>query len=110
MKRNTGCFEISLSVAVLMVAMLVVMWTQRPAVMCTMPREAARRLLLTRETDREHLARDRAEAYRIEQRYRGSAAISAQQQNACEATLVQQVVAMHGVTADQAGAGVKSGH
>ena len=109
MTPNTGWFEISSSVAMLMVAMLVVMWAQRPAEMCTMPPEAARRLVLTRETDQEHLSRDRAEADRIEQRYRASAAISAPQQSACEATLVQQIMTTHGVTADQVGPGVTFG-
>ena len=110
MKSNTGWFEISSSVAVLMVAMLVVMWAQRPAVLCTMPPEAVRRLVLTRETDREHLSRHRAEADRIEQRYSGSGTISAQAQSACEDTLVQQIMATHGVTADQVGPGVSPAH
>ena len=110
MEPRTGRRELWLSVAVLMAAMLVVMWAQRPAVFCTMPAEPARRLVLTRETDREHLSRDRAEAHRIVQRYKDSAAISAEQQNACEATLVQQIVTMHGVAADQAGPDLSFGH
>jgi hypothetical protein len=104
MKRSSGWTETSVSVAVLVGAMLVVMWAQRPAG-CTMPVESARHLVLTRETDREHLSRDRAEASRIEQRYKQSGEVSAQQQSACAAGLVQQIIATHGVTPEQASPG-----
>ena len=102
MRPSTGALEISLSVAALMVVMLGVMWAQRPASMCTMPSEAVRRLVLTRDTDREHLTRDRAAAVRIEERYREASARSDSDQQACAATLVQQIMALHAVTFDQA--------
>ena len=104
MKAHAGWFDVSLFAAALLVAMLVVMWAQRPTAPCTMPPEAARRLVLTRETDREHLSRDGAEADRIERRDMASVAIAPQQQSrldACEATLVRQIVTTQGVTADQ---------
>jgi hypothetical protein len=85
--------------------MLLVMWAQNPAVACAMPREAAQRLILTRQIDREHLARDRTEAVRIERRFAASHAASPARQDdvsACEATLAREIVDMHGVTVDQA--------
>jgi hypothetical protein len=90
---------------VLTAVMLLVMWAQNPAITCAMPREAAQRLILTRQIDREHLARDRAEAVRIERRFADSqAGLPARQDdvNACEATLAREIVVMHGVTPDQA--------
>jgi hypothetical protein len=96
--------ELWLLAAVLGAAMLLAMWAQRPLSTCTMPAEAARRLILTRDVDREHLARDHAEAKRVERRYTAATAGSPEQQSrldACEATLVRQIETMHGVTADQ---------
>ena len=84
--------------------MLLVMWAQNPVVTCAMPHEAAQHLILTRQIDREHLSRDRTEAVRIERRFAASHDGSAERQrdiDACEATLAREIVALHGVTAEQ---------
>jgi hypothetical protein len=91
--------------ATLLALTLLVMWAQNPTATCAMPREAAQRLILTRQIDREHLARDRMEAVRIERRFAESQAGSPARQSdvdACEARLAREIVTMHGVTADQA--------
>jgi hypothetical protein len=85
--------------------MLFAMWAQNPTVTCTMPREAPQRLILTRDVDRDHLSRDRMEAARIERRYAAAQAGSPERQadvDRCEASLAREIVALHGVTADQA--------
>jgi len=69
MKPPGAWFELSLTVAGLMVGMLVVMWVQRPETSCTLSLEAPRLLVLSREIDREHLAADLASANRIARRY-----------------------------------------
>jgi len=91
--------------ATLTAVMLLVMWAQNRTVLCAMPREAAQRLILTRQIDREHLARDRMEAVRIERRFAASQAGSPERQgdvDACDATLAREIVTMHSVTAEQA--------
>jgi hypothetical protein len=96
--------ELSLAAAILLVGMLVVMWVQRPEAGCTLSLEAPRHLVLSRETDREHLAADVASAGRIARRYMLSDA-NPDQQHArlagCEATLVRQIAARHGLSPDQ---------
>jgi hypothetical protein len=85
--------------------MLLVMWAQNPTVRCAMPHEAAQQLILTRQIDREHLSRDRTEAVRIERRFAAFHVGSPERQSdvdACEATLEREIVALHGVTAEQA--------
>jgi hypothetical protein len=96
-------FEIPLVAAGLMVVMLVAMWAQRPAANCMLSREAPRQLLLSRETDREHLATDVASADRIARRYMLSTVDPAQQHAQfvdCEATLVRQIATRHGLSPD----------
>ena len=104
-----GPAELSLVAAVLMVVMLVVMWAQRPAAAsCTLPFEAPRRLVLTRETDREHLAADLTSADRIARRSMSAIADPAQQHARfvdCEATLVQEIAVRHGLPPDQVRSG-----
>jgi len=105
MTRLAARLDVVASVAILMAAMLLVMWAEHPTVTCTMPREAVRRLILTRDVDREHLLSDRLEAARIERRYTASQAGSSPHDDGldtCEATLAREIVATHGVTADQA--------
>jgi hypothetical protein len=104
MNSRVAPFEGWLFAAVLLAVMFLAMWAQRPTPTCMMPPEAPRQLILSRDVDREHLSRDRAVASRIELRYRASIPESAQQQSrldACEATLVRQIVTTHGVTAGQ---------
>jgi hypothetical protein len=102
MKPPSAWFELSLVAAGLMVGMLVVMWVQRPAASCTLSLEAPRRLVLSRETDREHLATDLASADRIARRYMRSTGDSQQHVRFvdCEATLVQQIATRHGLSPD----------
>ncbi len=104
MKPPVAWFELSLAAAGLMVGMLVVMWVQRPAETCTLSPEAPRRLVLSRETDREHLATDLASADRIARRYMLSTVDPAQQHTRlvdCEATLVQQIATRHSLSPDR---------
>jgi hypothetical protein len=104
MKPPAVWFELSLVGAGLMVWMLVVMWIQRPGASCTLSLEAPRHLVLSRETDREHLTTDLASADRIARRYMLSTANPAQQQTRfldCEAMLVQQIATRHGLAPDR---------
>ena len=109
MKPPAAWMEVSLLAAGLLVAMLVVMWIQRPAEGCTMSPEAPRRLVLSRETDREHLATDLASADRIARRDMRSAGDDAGQRArfaACQASLAQQIATLHGLSPDL----VRGGH
>lgn len=103
MKTPAAWFELSLVAAGLMVGMLVVMWVQRPAASCTLSLEAPRHLVISRETDREHLATDLASADRIVRRHMLSAVNPAQQHTRfldCQAALVQQIATRHGLSPD----------
>ena len=53
------------------------MWVQAPTADCVMPFEASRRLVLDREVDREHLARDLASADRVVRRHEAAASRAA---------------------------------
>jgi hypothetical protein len=104
MKPSAASFELPLTAAGLMVGMLVVMWAVRPGETCTLWHEAPRHLVLSRETDREHLDTDLASADRIARRYMLSAANPAQQRARfldCEGTLVAQLAARHGLSPQQ---------
>jgi hypothetical protein len=100
MKSPGAWFESSMVAAGLMVGMLVVMWAQRPDASCTLAPEASRRLVLTRETDREHLASDLASVTRIASRYSASTPSDGQQHGrlrSCEALLIQEIATRHHV-------------
>ena len=88
--------------------MLMVMWIERPAASCTLSFESSRHLVLSRETDREHLDTDLASADRIARRYMLSA-VSPDQQHTrfvdCEAALVKQIATRHGLSPDHLRAG-----
>ena len=104
MKPHAAWFEVACTAAALLVAMLLVMWTQSPASGCALSFEAPRPLVLSRETDREHLARDLASAERVARRYTASTPRDAQQHGrflACEATLVRQIGTMHDIPPGQ---------
>jgi hypothetical protein len=103
MKQPAAWFELSLVAAGLMAGMLVVMWAQNPGASCALPLEAQKHLVLSRETDREHLATDLASAARIARRYAVSTADPAQQHTRfldCEAMLVQQIATRHSLSSD----------
>jgi hypothetical protein len=104
MKPFAAGFELSWVAAGLMVAMLAVMWAERPGTDCTLSLEPRTTLVLSRQVDREHLANDLASADRIAERY--SRAVEGRDRQrarlaGCEATLVQQIVATHSLVRGQ---------
>jgi hypothetical protein len=103
--RSFGAgFELSVVAAALMIVMLGVMWIQRPGAACTLSAEGPRALLLSRATDREHLATDLASADRSARRYMLATDDLNQQQTRfveCEDTLVHEIAARHGLSPDQ---------
>ena len=104
MKPFAAGFELSWVVALLMIAMLVVMWAESPGTACALSLEPRTVLVLSRQVDREHLATDLASAGRIAQRYSRSAGDRDQQRARradCEATLVQQIGATHSLESSQ---------
>jgi hypothetical protein len=104
MKSHAAWYELSLVAGGLMVVMFVAMWAQRPDASCTLSMEGPRLLVLSRETDREHLATEVASAARIAHRYMLSAVNPAEQRSRfadCEATLVQQIATRHGLSPDR---------
>jgi hypothetical protein len=104
MRTPPAWFEPLFVAFALTVGMLVVMWASSPDASCTLPRDAPRHLVLSRETDREHLSNDLASAGRIAQRYTlatGDSAGLHTRFTDCEASLVQQIAARHGLTPDQ---------
>jgi hypothetical protein len=104
MKPPAAWLELSLVAAALMIAMLGVMWAERPDASCTLPLDPPRQLVLSRETDREHLATDLALADRTARRYMLSTAAPAQQHARfveCEETLAGQIATRHGLPPDR---------
>jgi hypothetical protein len=102
-KPPTVFFEMSSVAVVLLIAMLIAMWAGRPDARCTPSIEPPRHLVLSRETDREHLATDLSSADRTARRYMRSAVDESEQRTrfaACAATLVQQIATTHGLPAD----------
>jgi hypothetical protein len=104
MKPLGNGVELSLVAAGLLVVMLLMMWIQRPAATCTLSVEGARVLVLSRETDREHLTTDLASAARAARRYMLSIGDIDRQQIRrveCEATLDREIATRHGLSSDQ---------
>jgi len=103
-KRRTAWLELALTASAALVAALLVMWAQAPTTDCVMPFEASRRLVLDRQVDREHLARDLASADRVARRHDARASRSADpssiQPRGCEDTLLQTIAERHGLAAD----------
>ena len=103
MKPPAAWLELSLVGAALTAGMLAVMWASGPDGSCTMPPDAARQLVLSRETDREHLANDLATAHRVVGRHMRVTGDGTQQDARsadCEATLVEQIATRHGLPPD----------
>src|SRR6185436_4683539 len=103
MKSHASWYELSVIAGGLMIVMFVAMWAQRADESCTLSLEGLRVLVLSRETDREHLATDLASAARIARRYMLSTANAAEQHTRfadCEPTLFQQIAARHGLSPD----------
>jgi hypothetical protein len=104
MKPLGNGVELSLVTAGLLLVMLLVMWIQRPEATCTLSVEGARVLVLSRDTDREHLAADLASADRTARRYMLSIRDIDRQQLRrveCEATLVREIATRHGLSSGQ---------
>lgn len=103
MKPYKAGSELALTAAALLVAILLVMWAQAPTADCVMPFEASRRLVLAREVDREHLARDVASAERVARRHAAASGAAKQPilPGTCEETLFQEIATRHGLAADQ---------
>ena len=105
--RGVG-LELSAVAVALMIIMMVVLWIERPGKDCVWPVEASSILVLSRETDREHLATDIASADRIARRYMLSTDDRDQEQARfieCEATLVQAIATSHSVSTAEVRAG-----
>ena len=95
--------ELSLLAAGLMVVSVAVMWADRRDGTCATAPDPPRRLVLTEQTDGEHLATDLDSAARIARRY-GSAAAAPDDQRArvlqCEAQLADAIATTHGLSPD----------
>ena len=103
MKQPTAFFEMSSVAMVLLIAMLIAMWAGRRNAGCTASGEPPRHLVLSRETDREHLATDLSAADRTARRYMRSSVDESEQRTRfaeCAATLVQQIATTHGLPVD----------
>jgi hypothetical protein len=103
MKPQAAWFEASCGAGALLAGMLLVMWVQHP-VGCTLAPEPSRRLVLDRETDREHLTSDLESVDRIARRYAASIPGGAQQRTRfleCQASLIQQITTKHSVPRDR---------
>jgi hypothetical protein len=101
--KQPAWLEMSSVAAVLMIVMLIAMWAGRPDASCTPSIEPPRHLVLSRETDREHLATDLSSADRTARRYMRSAVDESEQRTRfaeCAATLVQRIATTHGLPAD----------
>jgi len=101
MKLTAAWLESSVVVTGLIAWMLTVMWTQRTDSGCVLAFEEPRRLVLSRETDREHLATDVASAGRIARReMRTGEAGQHSRFLECETTLLQEIATRHSVSRD----------
>jgi len=104
MKPFGAGLELSWVAALLMIAMLVVMWADSPGTACALSLEPKTVLVLSRQVDREHLATDLASVARIAERHSRSVQDHDQQRlrfAECEASLVQQVAARHSLEPGQ---------
>jgi len=97
--------ELPAFAALLLAVMIVVMWAQRPGNTCALRPEASRRLVLSRQVDREHLEADLATVDRVARRYvRASSTDAAEQQTRfleCEATLIERLATTHGLSPER---------
>ncbi len=101
MKSPAPWLELSIVVTGLMVWMLGVMWIQRSDGGCALSFEEPRRLVVSRETDREHLAADLASVDRVARRYARATEEPVLRQTRfleCRTTLARQVAVRHGAS------------
>jgi hypothetical protein len=103
--KTPAWIELPLFAAVLLVVTILVMWAQQPGTACALRPEANRRLVLSRQVDREHLEADLATVDRVARRYAGASSANAAGQQArfleCETTLIQRLAATHGLSPEQ---------
>ena len=103
--KTPAWLELPAFAAILLAGMILVMWAQRPAAGCAMRPEANRRLMLSRQVDREHLEADLATVDRVARRYvRASSVEAAEQQTRlleCEATLIERLATTHGLSPER---------
>jgi hypothetical protein len=103
--KTPAWLELPVFAAVLMAGMILVMWAQRPGTGCALRPEASRRLVLSRQVDREHLEADLATVDRVARRYvRASPAEAAEQQTRfleCEAMLIHRLATTHGLSPER---------
>jgi len=102
-RKSPVWFKVSFGAASLLGAMLLVMWAQHDPASCALSFEAPRRLHLSRQVDREHLAADGASAARAARRYTSGASGEELQQRLteCEDVLIGSIAATHDVSVDQ---------
>lgn len=103
LRQRFPSLDVWLTGAGLVGVMFVAMWADRAPSNCTLRPEAARPLNLTRVLDREHLARELAEVERVSRRVAGPPTASAGEQvqfDRCEAALLQELQARHGLSPD----------
>lgn len=112
MKPPSAWFEMSAVAVLLTVMMFVVMWARQPDASCAMPVEPARQLVISRDTDREHLSRDVSLAGHAARRYMLSTADAAERHlrfMECSAALVEEIATRHGLPQDTVRAGLTDG-
>jgi hypothetical protein len=105
---RAGWLELPVVTGILLATTLLVMWGQRPADGCTLRPEVKRRLVLSRQVDREHLDADRATIDRVARRYASASTDPVMQQTRfveCETGLVEQLSQAHGLAVDAIRAG-----
>jgi hypothetical protein len=104
MRANAGWRELPVFAALLMAGMILVMWAQRPAAGCALRVEPHRRLVLSRQVDREHLEADLATIGRVARRDALSSTDAATRQTRfleCETALVEQLAPTHGLSPER---------
>src|SRR5215204_2316999 len=103
--KTPAWLQLPVFAALLLAVMILVMWAQRPGTGCALRPEANRRLVLSRQVDREHLEADLATVDRVARRYvRASSTDAAEQQTRfleCEATLIDRLAATHGLSPER---------
>jgi len=94
--------ELPVFAALLLAVTILVMWAQQPGSGCALRPEPSRHLVLSRQVDREHLEADLATVDRVARRYVGASSADAAEQQTrflqCEATLIERLAAMHGLS------------
>lgn len=102
--RHRAGYDVWVAALVLVAVMSLAGWAAREPATCVIRSEPARTLNLAVALDREHLSRDLADIGRTSRRVMGAIDDPGAQQaraDACDAALLEQLMTLHGVTADQ---------